>query len=200
MPPLLWPDTQNEYTFTAISPAGTDAEITLPAEWTAENMPRYEEIRATAEAVTTKAKDNLALTLHHPLVKVQVVSTSGQPVYLTDAPMAGTLDLQGGCDDGITKGTVTLHSADDMIYEGYVLPSKSEFGFLADNVYTVDTKLEAGTVVTTCDDTEAALINCRKPGELADVCLDTRAVGDCVRPRKVKDALFDGKWAAIDLA
>ena len=40
----------------------------------------------------------------------------------------------------------------------------------------------------------------RKPGELADVCLDTRAVGDCVRPRKVKDALFDGKWAAIDLA
>ena len=167
--PLLWPDTQNEYTFTAISPAGTDAEITLPAEWTAENMPRYEEIRATAEAVTTKAKDNLALTLHHPLVKVQVVSTSGQPVYLTDAPMAGTLDLQGGCDDGITKGTVTLHSADDMIYEGYVLPSKSEFGFLADNVYTVDAALMAGTVVTTCDDTEAALINCRRPGFLREV-------------------------------
>ena len=165
--PLLWPDTKNEYTFTAISPAGTDPEITLPAEWTAENMPRYEALRTTKEAVTTQAKGSLSLTLRHALVKVQVVSISGQPVYLTDAPMAGILDLQGGCED-ITKGTVTLYTADNMIYEGYVLPSASEFGFLADNVYTVDTELEAGTVVTTCDKTEA-LITCPEPGKLKDV-------------------------------
>ena len=152
--PLLWPDTKNEYTFTAISPAGTNPEITLPAEWTAENMPRYEALRTTKEAVTTQAKGSLSLTLHHPLVKVQVVFTSGQPVLLTTA-------------DGTEF--MTLYSADGMIYEGYVLPSTEGFGFLADRMYTVSTELTAGTVVTTCDDTEAALINCPTPGGLEDV-------------------------------
>lgn len=167
--PLLWPDTQHEYTFTAISPADTDTEITLPTAWTADNIAaeEYNDLRTTYGEHKTKAKSSLSLTLRHALVKVQVVSISGQQVYLTDAPTMGTLNLTGGCED-ITKGTVTLYTADDMIYEGYVLPSASEFGLLADNVYTVDTKLEAGTVVTTYDKTEA-LITCPEPGKLKDV-------------------------------
>lgn len=35
---------------------------------------------------------------------------------------------------------------------------------------------------------------------LRDVCLDTRAVGDCVRARKARQAMEEGLWAAVDLA
>ena len=35
---------------------------------------------------------------------------------------------------------------------------------------------------------------------LQDVCLDTIAVGDCVRPRKARQAMEEGMWAAIRLA
>lgn len=42
--------------------------------------------------------------------------------------------------------------------------------------------------------------NTRIVEELADVCLDTRAVGDCVRARKARQAMEEGFWAAVDLA
>ena len=155
--PLLWPDTQNEYTFTAISPKGTDPEITLPTEWTAETLAEYEEIRSTAEEVKTTATQSLDLPLCHALVKVQVISISGQPVTLTTTTADGTEFM-------------TLYSPDNGVtYEGYVLPSETGFSFLTDKVYTVNKKLVAGTVVTTWDDTEAVLINCPVPGRLNDV-------------------------------
>ena len=154
--PLLWPDTQNEYTFTAISPNGTDPEITLPTEWTAETLAEHEEIRTTAEEVKTTAKQNLDLPLRHALVKVQVISISGQPVTLTTTTADGTEFM-------------TLYSPDNGVtYEGYVLPSETGFSFLTDQVYTVDKELEAGTVVTTWDDTEAVRINCPEPGKLSE--------------------------------
>ena len=35
--------------------------------------------------------------------------------------------------------------------------------------------------------------------ELKDVCLDTYTVGDCVRPRKARQAIEEGYWAAVRL-
>ena len=130
--------------------------MTLPTEWTADNIGDYEEIRATAEAKTTTATQSLDLTLRHALVKVQVISISGQPVTLTTTTADGTEFM-------------TLYSPDNGVtYEGYVLPSETGFSFLTDQVYTVDKELEAGTVVTTWDDTEAVLINCQEPGKLSE--------------------------------
>ena len=152
--PLLWPDTQNTYTFTAISPAGTDiGNMTLPTEWTAETLAEHEEIRTTATEVNIKATQSLDLTLRHALVKVQVISISGQPVTVKD----GETFMQ-------------LYSADETTYEGYLTPASGTegFQFISDNVYTVGTALEAGTVVTTWDDTEAVLINCPEPGKLSE--------------------------------
>ena len=152
--PLLWPDTQNEYTFTAISPNGTDPEITLPTEWTAETLAEHEEIRATATEVNTKAKQSLALPLRHALVKVQVISISGQPVTVKD----GETFMQ-------------LYSADETTYEGYLTPASGTegFQFISDNVYTVGTALVAGTVVTTCDLAGGTVIACPRQGRLSEV-------------------------------
>ncbi len=36
--------------------------------------------------------------------------------------------------------------------------------------------------------------------ELKDVCIDTIAVGDCVKPRKARQAMEEGYWAAVNLA
>ena len=167
--PLYWPTSTDQYTFTAISPAGTDPHITLPATWTEADLTKHEAIRATYGASTvTPSRSPVSLTLRPALTKVQVVSISGQPVSLIDAPMAGTLDLEGGCEE-TTTGLMTLYSPDNIVSEGYVLPAGKGFGFLSDKVYKVDTELEAGTVVTTWDDTEAVLINCPTPGELEDV-------------------------------
>ena len=155
--PLLWPDTQNEYTFTAISPKGTDPEITLPTEWTAETLAEYEEIRSTAEEVKTTATQSLDLSLRHALVKVQVISISGQPVTLTTTTADGTEFM-------------TLYSPDNGVtYEGYMLPSETGFSFLTDQVYTVDKELEAGTVVTTCDLAGGTVIACPQQGRLSEV-------------------------------
>ena len=153
--PLLWPDTQNEYTFTAISPKGTDiGNMTLPMEWTAETLAEHEEIRTTAEEVKTTAKQNLDLPLRHALVKVQVVSTSGQPVTVKD----GETFMQ-------------LYSADETTYEGYLTPASGTegFQFISDNVYTVGTELVAGTVVTTCDLAGGTVIACPQQGRLSEV-------------------------------
>lgn len=36
--------------------------------------------------------------------------------------------------------------------------------------------------------------------ELKDACIDTIAVGDCVKPRKARQAMEEGYWAAVNLA
>ena len=171
--PLYWPTSKDQYTFTAISPKGTDPHITLPTAWTEADLAKYETIRATSEAKRVSPSTSpVSLTLCPALTKVQVVSMSGQPVSLIDAPMAGILDLTDGTTEDAATGIMTLYSPeeDGLNYEGYVLPAgKSGFGFLSDNVYKVETKLKAGTVVTTCDMEGSAAIVCPEPGKLKDV-------------------------------
>ena len=164
--PLYWPTSKGEYTFTAISPAGTDPHITLPTAWTEADLAKYEAIRATygEEQPTTPTKDAISLTLRPALTKVQVVSTSGQPVSLIDAPTAGTLDLAGSVS--ATTGLMTLYSPDNIVSEGYVLPAGEGFGFLTNKVYQVKDKPEAGTMLTICDDEEVEIINCAEAGKL----------------------------------
>ena len=173
--PLLWPDTQNEYTFTAISPKGTDPEITLPTEWTAETLAEHEEIRTTAEEVKTTATQSLDLPLCHALVKVQVISISGQPVTVKD----GETFMQ-------------LYSADETTYEGYLTPASGTegFQFISDNVYTVGTALVAGTVVTTCDLAGGTVIACPRQGRLSEVW-------PAENPQKV---VITGKLDATDMS
>jgi hypothetical protein len=36
--------------------------------------------------------------------------------------------------------------------------------------------------------------------ELRDVCPETCCVGDCVRPRKARQAIEEGYWAAVRLS
>ena len=169
--PLYWPTSTDQYTFTAISPAGTDPHITLPAEWTEADLAKYEAIRATygAEKPTKPTEAPISLTLRPALTKVQVVSTSGQPVSLIDAPMAGTLNLTGSVSGNATTGIMTLYSPDNIVSEGYVLPAGEGFGFLSDKVYQVKDKPEASTILTICDDEEVAIINCAEPGKLSEV-------------------------------
>lgn len=157
--PLLWPDTKNEYTFTAISPAGTNPEITLPAEWTAENLKEYEAIRATYEAEPTKpTKDPISLTLRHALVKVVVQSPSSF-VYLTEAPYAGDINLQNGTVSSLATTFIKLLKGDNDTHTGYILPPAASFQVLTeDNIYEVsntikdesgnDKNISAGTSVT----------------------------------------------------
>ena len=165
--PLYWPTSTGEYTFTAISPAGTDPHITLPTAWTEADLAKHEAIRATSEAESTSpTEDAISLTLGPALVKVQVVSTSGQPVHLIDAPMAGTLNLTGSVSGSATTGIMTLHSPDNIVSEGYVLPAGEGFGFLTNKVYQVKDKPEAGTMLTICDDEEVKIINCAEAGKL----------------------------------
>ena len=166
--PLYWPTSKGEYTFTAISPAGTDPHITLPTEWTETNLKEYEAIRATCEGTsTTPTEKAVSLTLSPALTKVQVVSTSEQPVSLIDAPMAGTLDLAGSVS--ATTGLMTLYSPDNIVSEGYVLPAGEGFGFLSNNVYKVEQKPVAGTMLTICDDEEVEVIDCAEAGKLSEV-------------------------------
>lgn len=167
--PLYWPTSGGTYTFTAISPKGTDPHITLPTAWTAETLAEYEEIRATygEEQPTKPTEAPISLTLRPALTKVQVVSTSGQPVSLIDAPMAGTLNLTGSVSGNATTGIMTLYSPDNIVSEGYVLPAGEGFGFLSNNVYKVEQKPEAGTMLTICDDEEVEIINCAEAGKLS---------------------------------
>ena len=165
--PLYWPTSGGTYTFTAISPKGTDPQITLPTEWTEDDLTKYEAIRATSKAESTSpTEDAISLTLRPALTKVQVVSTSGQPVSLIDAPTAGTLDLTSSTTGNAAMGIMTLYSPDNIVSEGYVLPAGKGFGFLSNNVYKVEQTPEAGTMLTICDDEKVEIINCAEAGEL----------------------------------
>ena len=157
--PLYWPTSTGQYTFTAISPAGTDPHITLPTEWTETNLKEYEAIRATYEAEPTKpTKDPISLTLRHALVKVVVQSPSSF-VYLTEAPYAGDINLQNGTASSLATTFIKLLKGDNDTHTGYILPPAASFQVLTeDNIYEVsntikdesgnDKNISAGTSVT----------------------------------------------------
>lgn len=189
--PLRWPASTGTYRFTAISPAamadactdGTTLPLTLPTEWTAADLATYAQLRTTsAAAPTVPTTDGVTLSLHHPLAKIQVISTSSAPVYLTDAPATGTVTLDGNPTANIptAAGLVQLATSTDdpLTYQGYVLPTTaSTIGILADKLLTLTLPaggLQAGTSLTTSDMpgidiTEFTLISCTTPGSLDDV-------------------------------
>ena len=187
--PLRWPASTGSYRFTAISPAamsdactdGTTLPLTLPTEWTAADLATYGQLRTTSEAPeTTPTTAGVTLNLHHPLAKIQVISTSSAPVYLTDAPASGTVTLDGNpTADPTTAGLVQLATTDNALtYQGYVLPTTaSAIGILSDKLITLTLPaggLQAGTSLTTSDMpgidiTEFTIISCIVPGSLADV-------------------------------
>lgn len=188
--PLRWPASTGSYRFTAISPAkmadactdGTTLPLTLPTEWTAADLATYEQLRTTSAATqTAPTTGRVTLSLHHPLAKIQVISTSSAPVYLTDAPATGTVTLDGKTTANIptTAGLVQLATSTDdpLTYQGYVLPTTTAFGILSDKLLTLTLPaggLQAGTSLTTSDMpgvdiTEFTIIPCTTPGSLADV-------------------------------
>ena len=182
--PLRWPASTGTYRFTAISPAamadactdGTTLPLTLPTEWTADDLATYEQLRTTSEATDTKpTTTGVTLSLHHPLAKIQVISTSSAPVYLTDAPATGTVTLDGKTTANIptTAGLVQLATTDNVLtYQGYVLPTTTAFGILADKLLTLTLPaggLQAGTSLTTTSATDVTIISCTTPGNLDDV-------------------------------
>ena len=189
--PLRWPASTGSYRFTAISPAamsgactdGTTLPLTLPTEWTAADLATYEQLRTTSAATQTEPTTaGVTLSLHHPLAKIQVISTSSAPVYLTDAPVTGTITLDGTDPANIpttTAGLVQLATTDNALtYQGYVLPTTaSTIGILSDKLLTLPLPaggLQAGTSLTTSDMpgidiTEFTIISCIAPGTLASV-------------------------------
>ena len=188
--PLRWPASTGSYHFTAISPAamadactdGTTLPLTLPTEWTADDLATYEQLRTTSEATrTAPTTGRVTLSLHHPLAQIQVISTSSAPVYLTDAPATGTVTLDGNptADAPTTAGLMQLATSTDdpLTYQGYVLPTTTAFGILSDKLITLTLPaggLQAGTSLTTSDMpgidiTEFTIISCIVPGSLADV-------------------------------
>lgn len=183
--PLRWPASTGTYRFTAISPAtmsdsctdGTTLPLTLPTEWTAADLATYGQLRTTSAAAETEpTTDGVTLSLHHPLAKIQVISTSSAPIYLTDAPATGTVTLDGNptTDATTTAGLMQLATSTDdpLTYQGYVLPTTTAFGILADKLLTLTLPaggLQAGTSLTTSDVPDATLIPCTTPGTLADV-------------------------------
>ena len=182
--PLRWPASTGSYRFTAISPAkmadactdGTTLPLTLPTEWTAADLATYEQLRTTSAATqTAPTTDGVTLNLHHPLAKIQVISTSSAPVYLTDAPATGTVTLDGNpaADAPTTAGLVQLATSTDdpLTYQGYVLPTTaSTIGILSDKLLTLPAGgLQAGTSLTTTSATDVTLISCTTPGTLASV-------------------------------
>lgn len=188
--PLRWPASTGTYRFTAISPAtmagactdGTTLPLTLPTEWTAADLATYAQLRTTSAATQAEpTTGRVTLSLHHPLAKIQVISTSSAPVYLTDAPATGTVTLDGKTTANIptTAGLVQLATTDNALtYQGYVLPTTaSTIGILSDKLLTLTLPaggLQAGTSLTTSDMpgvdiTEFTLISCTTPGTLDDV-------------------------------
>lgn len=186
--PLRWPASTGTYRFTAISPAamadactdGTTLPLTLPTEWTADDLATYAQLRTTsAAAPTAPTNGSVPIRLHHPLAKIQVISTSSAPVYLTDAPASGTVILDGNltADAPTTVGLVQLATTDQTTYQGYVLPTTTAFGILADKLLTLTLPaggLQAGTSLTTSDMpgvdiTQFTIISCTTPDNLASV-------------------------------
>ena len=181
---LRWPASTGTYHFTAISPAkmadactdGTTLPLTLPTEWTAADLATYEQLRTTSAATqTAPTTGRVTLSLHHPLAKIQVISISSAPVYLTDAPATGTVTLDGKttADIPTTAGLVQLATSTDdpLTYQGYVLPTTaSTIGILSDKLLTLPAGgLQAGTSLTTTSATDVTLISCTTPGTLASV-------------------------------
>ena len=154
-----------------------------PTEWTAADLATYAQLRTTSAATETEpTTTGVTLNLHHPLAKIQVISTSSAPVYLTDAPATGTVPLQEGNstdDPPTTAGLVQLATSTDdpLTYQGYVLPTTTAFGILSDKLLTLTLPaggLQAGTSLTTSDMpgidiTEFTIISCTTPGTLDDV-------------------------------
>ncbi len=183
--PLRWPASTGTYRFTAISPAamsgactdGTTLPLTLPTEWTAADLATYAQLRTTSAATETEpTTTGVTLSLHHPLAKIQVISTSSAPVYLTDAPATGTVTLDGTttAPAPTTAGLVQLATSTDdpLTYQGYVLPTTTAFGILADKLLNLTLPaggLQAGTSLTTTSATDVTIISCTTPGTLADV-------------------------------
>ena len=181
--PLRWPASTRTYRFTAISPAtmagactdGLTLPLTLPTEWTAADLDTYGQLRTTSTATQTKpTTDGVTLSLNHPLAKIKVISTSSAPVYLTDAPATGTVTLDGTDPTAAptTAGLVQLATSTDdpLTYQGYVLPTTTAFGILADKLITLpDGGLQAGTSLTTTSATDVTIISCTTPGTLASV-------------------------------
>ena len=187
--PLRWPASTGIYHFTAISPAamadactdGTTLPLTLPTEWTVGDLATYAQLRTTSAATqTAPTTTGVTLSLHHPLAKIQVISTSSAPVYLTDAPASGTVTLDGTdpADIPTTAGLMQLATTDNALtYQGYILPTTTAFGILSDKLLTLTLPaegLQAGTSLTTSDMpgidiTEFTLISCTTPGTLDDV-------------------------------
>ena len=157
--PLYWPASTGNYTFTAISPAGTSTHITLPVEWTEEDMTKWEKVRATYEAEQVSPSTSpISLTLRHALVKV-VVQSPYSFVYLTEAPYAGDINLQNGNTSGLATIFIKLLKGDNNTHTGYILPPAASFQVLTeDNIYEVsntikddsgnDKTISAGTSVT----------------------------------------------------
>ena len=184
--PLRWPASTGTYHFTAISPAamadactdGTTLPLTLPTEWTAADLATYAQLRTTSAATQTEPTTaGVTLSLHHPLAKIQVISTSSAPVYLTDAPATGTITLDGKttADIPTTAGLVQLATSTDdpLTYQGYVLSTTaSTIGILSDKLLTLTLPaggLQAGTSLTTTSATDVTIISCTTPGTLASV-------------------------------
>ena len=157
--PLRWPASTGTYRFTAISPAtmsgactdGLTLPLTLPTEWTDADLATYAQLRTTSTATQTEpTTTGVTLNLHHPLAKIQVISTSSAPVYLTDAPATGTVTLDGN------------PTADPT--------TASTFGILSDKLLTLPAGgLQAGTSLTTTSATDVTIISCTTPGTLASV-------------------------------
>ena len=180
--PLCWPASTGTYQFTAVSPAtmadgctdGQSLPVSLPDEWDADALARWQSLRVTAQAAEAQPTATaVSLGLHHPLAQIEVVSLSGAPVYLTDAPATGTVTLDGNpTADPTTAGLVQLATTDDLLtYQGYVLPTTTAFGILSDKLLTLTLPtegLQAGTSLTTTSATDVTIISCTTPGTLAD--------------------------------
>ena len=64
-----------------------------------------------------------------------------------------------------------------------------------DGVWCGDTFIPADSVVYAL----GMKANTAVAEQLWDACIDTCAIGDCVRPRKARQAMEEGFWAAVRL-
>lgn len=164
--PLRWPSSTGTYRFTAISPAvfakdcedGLSLPVSLPAEWTEDDLATYEELRVTSVAKEiTPTTDRITLPLHHPLAKVQIYTSDPGPVYLTDGPATGTISLNNNAS-APTTAVMQLCQRDEALgsllpYQGFILPTTAtSLAYITGKqayTLTIDGGLKAGQTVTT---------------------------------------------------
>lgn len=163
--PLRWPSSTGTYRFTAISPAvfakdcedGRSLPISLPAEWTEDDLATYEELRVTPQPIETAPTTNpIDLPLHHPLTRVQIYTSDPGPVYLTDAPATGTIGLNNNASTPATtvmQLCQTGEASGTLPYQGFVLPTDAtSLAYITgEKAYTltINGGLTAGQTVTT---------------------------------------------------